>query len=187
MAADDDLTRAVVVGQSQTWPCAAASATARAASMSRPSSAAIAPSPTGTACCIAWPRRLTSRAAAVTDKRARRRQRRIFAQRMAGDIGGLPRDIEPSLAFEHANHRKARREQRRLRVLGQHQLVFRALEHQPREMLRQRLVDLLEQLARRGNAAASAWPMPGACDPCPGKTKARFIPGASPSPRLRPS
>src|SRR6266851_62852 len=53
--------------RSQTWPCAAASATARAASMSRPSSAAIAPTPTGTAFCIAWPRRLTSRAASATD------------------------------------------------------------------------------------------------------------------------
>jgi len=38
-----------------------------------------------------------------------------------------------------------------------------------------------------GNAAASAWPMPGACEPCPGKTKARFMSGASPSRRFRPS
>ena len=26
-----------------------------------------------------------------------------------------------------------------------------------------------------GKASASAWPMPGVCDPCPGKTKARFM------------
>src|SRR3984957_670894 len=43
-------------------------ATSRAASISRPSSAAIAPSPTGTAFCIARPRRLTRRTASGTEK-----------------------------------------------------------------------------------------------------------------------
>ena len=59
------------------------------ASISRPSSAAIAPSPTGTAFCIAWPRRFSSRAASATDSAAGRGQRRIFAERMAGDIGDV--------------------------------------------------------------------------------------------------
>ena len=45
---------------SHTSPCAAASAIFCASSRSAPSSAAIAPTPTGTACCIAWPRSFSS-------------------------------------------------------------------------------------------------------------------------------
>jgi hypothetical protein len=51
----------------QIWPRPAISAISRAASTSRPKIAAIAPSPTGTAFCIAWPRRLTRRAASGTE------------------------------------------------------------------------------------------------------------------------
>src|SRR5256714_520527 len=46
----------------QTWPCAASAATPAACSKSSPSSAAMAPVPTGTAFCIARPRRRRSRA-----------------------------------------------------------------------------------------------------------------------------
>ena len=101
--------------------------------------------------------RLLHRLAAALDEpggiadrqRARRRQRRILAERMTGDIGGVTPDVEAAVAFEHADDREARRQQRRLRVLGQHQLAFRTLEHQPRQMLRQRVVDFVEQIARR--------------------------------------
>src|SRR6476646_6010474 len=53
---------------SQTWPCAASLATAAAASKSRPSSAAMAPAPPGTAFGRAWPRRRSSRAASAIEK-----------------------------------------------------------------------------------------------------------------------
>ena len=68
---------------------------------------------------------------------------------MTGDIGGVAPDIESAIAFEHADDGETRRQQRRLRVLGQHQLAFRTLEHQPRQMLRQRVIDFVEQVARR--------------------------------------
>ena len=47
----------------QTWPCAASAATAAASSKDSPSKAAIAPSPTGTAFCMALPRMRNRRAA----------------------------------------------------------------------------------------------------------------------------
>ena len=150
----------------QTWSPAAAAATSRAAAMSRPSSAAIAPSPTGTAFCIAWPRRLTSRAASPTGKAPRRRQRRIFAERMAGDVGGVPADVEPGLVLEHPDHREARRHQRRLGILGQRQLAFRPLEHQPRQRLRQ----ARRRLPRKDGGR------PGRPRPAPGPCRAPAIP-----------
>ena len=93
------------------------------------------------------PRRLGER------ERAGGGQRRILAKRMAGDESHMTGHVEPALALEHPHHREAHRHQRRLRVLGQRQLFLRPLEHQPRQLLTQRLVDLLEDLARRREGA----------------------------------
>ena len=67
-------------------------------------------------------------------ERPRRRQRRVLAERMAGDKTSVPADVEAAFGFEDADHREARRHQRRLRVLGQGQLALGTLEHQPRQM-----------------------------------------------------
>ena len=56
----------LAVAQTSPVSFAAAAAISCAAGRSTPSSAAIAPSPTGTAFCIAWPRRLSSRAASAS-------------------------------------------------------------------------------------------------------------------------
>ena len=53
-------------------------------------------------------------------------------------------DVDTVLLAQHGEHRHADRHQRRLRVLGQRQLGFRTLRHQPRQVLAQRLVDLVE-------------------------------------------
>ena len=128
---------------------AASAATARACSISRPSSAAIAPSPTGTARCIARPRRFRSRAASAMASAPAAASAEYSPSEWPATKAACRVRSKPPSRFEHAHHREARRHQRRLRVLGQGELAFRSFEHQPREVLRQRLVDLLEDLARR--------------------------------------
>jgi hypothetical protein len=72
-----------------------------------------------------------------------RAQRRIFAQRVPGDIGGRVGDAHP-LALQHPHHRQADRHQRRLRIGGEPQRLVGALEHHLAELLPQRGVDLVE-------------------------------------------
>ena len=80
-----------------TSPCAAASAIRCASSTSAPSSAAIAPTPTGTAACIACPRSLSSLAVVAQVERSRRAQGRIFAEAVPGDeLRRFPRSTPPS-------------------------------------------------------------------------------------------
>jgi len=71
---------------------------------------------------------------------AGRAQRGIFAQRMTGDEICLGGELDTRGA--QCRHRIGH--DRRLGVLGQHQLFGRALTHQPRQILAQRLVRLLE-------------------------------------------
>ena len=59
------------------------------------------------------------------------------------------RDIEAAVVLEYPYDSQANGQQGRLSVLCQGQLAFRALEHHPREMLRQRIIDFAEQFARR--------------------------------------
>ena len=58
------------------------------------------------------------------------------------------RSRTPNSGSSIAHHRQADRHQRRLGVLGQGQVVIRPLAHQPGEVLAQRVVDLLEHVAR---------------------------------------
>ena len=68
-----------------TSPSAAASAIFCASARSAPSSAAIAPSPTGTASCIACPRSFSSLAVVARSNEPAAHKRRIFAEAVAGD------------------------------------------------------------------------------------------------------
>ena len=105
-------------------PCARSSS-------SSPRSAAMAPSPTGTARCMARPRRFKSRAASAQGQRVGRGERRVFAERMAGDEARAALHLEARLrASSTRKHGEARRHQRGLRVGGQHQLALRSLEHE---------------------------------------------------------
>ena len=65
-------------------------------------------------------------------------ERRILAERMAGDEGGVARKVEPGLGLEHAHRRQRHRHQRRLGVRGQRQRLGRALPDQPRELFAER-------------------------------------------------
>jgi hypothetical protein len=75
-------------------------------------------------------------------------QRRIFAQRMAGHVTDLAVEAEPALGSQRVHHRHGDRHQGRLGIFGQAQFVIRPFEHQFREVLAQRVVDLFEDLAR---------------------------------------
>ena len=73
----------------------------------------------------------------------------IFAERVAGDIGGMIGEAD-ALGFEHADDGDADRHQGRLGVFGQAQDIVRAFEHDGRETLAQGLVDFLEHGAGLG-------------------------------------
>ncbi len=77
---------------------------------------------------------------------------------MPGDKGDMPPQIEAAVGFEHADHREAHRHQRGLCVFSQGQIALRPLEHQPRELLRQRLVNLVEEVAGRRKRLGEAAP-----------------------------
>ena len=83
-----------------------------------------------------------------------------FGRALEGLLAWEPRQIDAGLSFQHPHDRKRHRHQRRLRVLGQGQIRIGPLEHQAREVLAERLVDLLEDLAgapeRRRQIAAHA-------------------------------
>ena len=98
-------------------------------------------------------------------------QRRVFAQRMAGDETRMAwRDRGRASLLQHADDGDARRHDRGLGIFGEDQIAFGAFPHQARKLLLQRLVDFLEHFAGAArNASASALPMPTAWLPCPGK------------------
>src|SRR5690606_17947654 len=76
---------------------------------------------------------------------------------MTRDAITLGGDREPPLVLEYAQYRDGMGHDRRLGVLGQRKLFLRPLAHDPRQVLRERLVDFLENLARR-SAGFSQFP-----------------------------
>jgi hypothetical protein len=104
---------------------------------------------------------------------AGRSMRRIFAERVPGDIGE-PGYVEPGLALEHADDREARGEQRRLGVFGEGEVALRPLEHQPREALRQRVVDLFEEQPGGRKGLGQVATHAGMLRPLAGKNKSTF-------------
>jgi hypothetical protein len=170
VAAHHDLAAAIVVGDGHDLALRRLLAGLLCRSSSMPSSAAIAPSPTGTAFCIDWPRSFRAgarrRAAA-----SRRGQGRIFAERMAGDMRGQRRQRLAAVLLQDPHDGHADRHQGRLGVLGQDQLGFGPFAHQFRQVLLQRLVDLLEDVAGGREGAGQVAPMPTAWDPVPERRK----------------
>ena len=83
-------------------------------------------------------------------ERAGRRQRRIFPDRMAGDELGIARQIHSGFGLKHAHRRERHRDQRRLCILGQRDLLRRSLPHDGAELVAERGIDLLEDRAGGG-------------------------------------
>ena len=127
-AADHDLAGRVVVGDvADAGLAPPRRRSPRPSARSRPSSAAMAPSPTGTAACIAWPRSLQQARGVADREAAGRGQRRVLAERMAGDEPQSSASRAAAARLERAQRRERGRHQRRLGVLGQAQPLVRAL------------------------------------------------------------
>ena len=105
--------------------------------------AAIAPTPTGTASCIYLPRLRTVRTASANVERARGHVRRILAQAVPGDKIRLQ-----TFFLQHAPRRHRRRQNRRLRDLGQLQFFFRTFKAKLGQLVAERLVGLLKGSTR---------------------------------------
>ena len=74
-------------------------------------------------------------------------ERRVLAQRMAGDEGCAIEQPPIALGLERANDRNRDRHERGLRVTGERELALLAPEHEPRERLAERLIHLLKHPA----------------------------------------
>ena len=61
--------------------------------------------------------------------------------------------VHAELDLQHAHHRDRDRHQRRLGILGQGQLILGTFPHQHEQRLAQRVIHLVEHLARRGEGA----------------------------------
>ena len=156
--------------------CAAASAGDRRAQVEIDAEhAAIAPSPTGTA--AASTGRGASRAARHRRAEAPRPgERRIFAERMAGDVGDARAEIEAAILLQHASTA-------RLAAISAgcaFSVRTRSLSG-PSNMRRERRWLSASSISAKTSRAvtkapARSRPMPTACEPCPGKTRARVIP-----------
>ena len=85
-----------------------------------------------------------SRAVSRDREAAGRRQRRIFAERMAGDEGRVPADRESGLGLQHAQGGDRHRHQRRLGVFGELQGLGRPVPDDRRQLFAERRVDLVE-------------------------------------------
>ncbi len=142
---------ALSLATSQTSSAAAASAaTASAAARSSPRSAAIAPTPSGTAFCMASPRMRRSRAASPIE----RLPAAASAEYSPSEWPATKAACEPTeipSRFERAHGGQADRHQCRLGVARARQGVLRAREDDCGKLLAERLVDLVENRAGRGN------------------------------------
>ena len=110
--------------------------------------AAIAPSPTGTAFCIASPRRRNRRAASSRVERTGRAKRRILAERVPGDIGRLPSRSKPVSVSRTRSAAMLVAISAGCAFAVRVRSVLRALEHQAGKFLGQGCVDAVEDLAR---------------------------------------
>ncbi len=119
----------------------------RRSACSRPMIAAIAPTPTGTAALhgiaanAQQPRRIGERKSAGGTKR------RVFAERMTGNIGNPTLQIEAA-RLENAHDGDRYGHQSRLRIRSQRQLVFGAVEDDVRKLFTERLHQTSSKTAR---------------------------------------
>src|SRR5215469_6273723 len=161
-------------------PSDASAATSRACSTSRPSSAAIAPSPTGIACCIAWPRSLRRWAPSPTESAcAAAKAEYSPSECPATKVTFRVRLRRPSVSRTRMTARLAA-------INAGWAFSVRVSSFSgPSNIKCDRFCASASSTSansRRAdpNAAARAPPMPTACEPCPGNTNARFIRTTSP-------
>ena len=176
VAADHDLAAAIVVGDARRPRLAAASLQASCAgSSSMPSSAAIAPSPTGTAFCIAWPRSFSSRAASASCRAPAAARAEYSPSEWPATMARQAGERLAAVLLQHAHDGDAdapsapagrsRSGSGRVRALRASASTDSASA--PRRPPGRR--------RGRWKGPGQVAPMPTAWDPCPGKTKARLM------------
>ncbi len=88
-----------------------------------------------------------SRAVSLNAEAAGGGQRRIFAERMSGDKGGVPSHRETGFLFKHAQGRERDRHQRRLGVFGELEGLRRTIPDDPGQFFAKRRIHLVEYRA----------------------------------------
>ena len=173
-AGDHDLAAAVVVGRPhRPRPARLRAATARAGRRNRGRAAPPSrPRPTGTAFCMASPRRRRSRAVSAMVRRRPRQSAEYSPSEWPATKAASRARSSRASASQHADRGEAHGHQGRLGVGRQGQLGLGPLEHRAESFCDEGGIDLLEHGAGRGKASASALPMPTAWLPWPGKMKA---------------
>src|SRR5215472_5996668 len=164
------------LAQEQTSPCAASAATSSATGRSSPSRAAMAPSPTGTASCIARPRRFNSRAASARLRAPEAASAEYSPSEWPATKAALSASRKPpSLS-------RTRTAARLTAINAGWAFSVRVSSCSgPSKMSRLRrwpsASSISSKTSRAGpKASASARPMPTPCEPWPGKTKPVDIP-----------
>ncbi len=157
---------------SQTSPSAAAAASAVALSRSAPSSAHIAPTPTGTAACIACPRSLSSRAVSASENAP-------TAHNAVYSPSECPATHSPLAAIDRpASFSNTRSTAIALAMIAGWALaVSTSSSSGPSRMIRDRFCPSASSTSSNTSratalASASSAPMPTLWLPCPGNTNA---------------
>ena len=124
-----------MAGGSLSGTGAASAQIASAWAMSAPSSAAMAPSPAGTACCIDLAAQFQQPGGVGDVERAGGGQGGVLAERMAGNDHGLLAQGEAAFLLQHTQHGERVGHQGGLGVLGEDEFLAGAFEHQPGQLL----------------------------------------------------
>ena len=107
---------------------------------------------------MARPRRFSSRAASGRLSAPAAARAEYSPREWPATKAALSESLKSALVLQHAQHGQADRHQGRLGVLGQGQIRLRPLEHEPAQALAQRIVDLLEDEARRAEGLGERTP-----------------------------
>ena len=110
----------------------------------------MAPMPTGTACCMARPRMRTSRTASARRSAPAATSAEYSPSEWPATNCASRARSTPGFGFQHPHRRERDRHQRRLRVLGERQLLRRPFPHDRAEPVAERGVDLIEYRAGGG-------------------------------------
>ena len=105
---------------------------------------------------------------------AARRQRRIFAKRVARHELGFLHEGHAAFLLQHGDNRHADRHEAGLRILGKAQLVIGPFEHQAAQVLLKGIVDFFEDQTRRRKCLGEVAAHTDRLRPLAGKHKSTF-------------
>ena len=118
----------------------------------------MAPTPTGTAFCMDWPRSFRRRAASASCSAPAAASAEYSPSEWPATWLAKALERLAAILLQDAGDRHAHRHQGGLGILRQDQVRFGPFAHQLREVLFQGLVDLLEDIAGRGEGLGEVCP-----------------------------